>query len=52
MNPSPGTYLMTWGGFSQIVTVLLWRGELMFRPASGWDRPVSSVPDATWEAVQ
>jgi hypothetical protein len=50
--PTPGRYVLTWGGYSQVVTVLVWKGELIFRPKSGWDRLVSSVPDAKWEAVR
>jgi hypothetical protein len=51
VNPPPGNYLMTWAGRAQRVTVLVWFGDLVFRTASGWDHPVSTVPDARWEVV-
>lgn len=49
---NPGEYLMTWCGRTVPVLVILRRGELIFRVPTGWEYPVSTVPDATWEAIR
>lgn len=51
MTPSPGFYLMTWCGFRSSVRVFRIGGELMFQPSHGSCQSVSTVPDATWEAM-
>lgn len=48
--PTPGSWLLTWGGYSQIVTVYCSGASktLRFRVASGYSHDVASVPGATW----
>ena len=47
----PGNYLMTWGGYTQRVTIWQSSQGLMVTPPSGWDFSIDTVPDAKFEVA-
>jgi len=51
MKPSPGTWILRWGGYDQRVTVARVGGDLGFVTGSGIRHSVSTVPDGIWTQI-